>query len=84
MKEEFFDTAMRKKLYTSLAALQRDLDVWLWYYNSERPRSGKYCYGKTPLQPFEASKGVAVAKHTELMFYKETSDSEQSTDKIIV
>ena len=25
MKQEFFDTAMRKKLYTSLSALQRDL-----------------------------------------------------------
>ena len=84
MKQEFFATAMRKKLYTSLAELQRDLDAWLWYYNSERPHSGKYCYGKTPLQTFEASKGLALAKHNALMFYKEASASSQLTDKKIV
>ena len=84
MKQEFFDTAMRKKIYTSLSALQRDLDEWLSYYNSERPHSGKYCYGKTPLQTFMDSKEVAVEKHNELSFYKEAADSCQITDKIIV
>ena len=84
MKEEFFDTAMGKKIYTSLEELQRELDEWLSYYNSERPHSGKYCYGKTPLQTFMDSKGLAVEKHNELSFYKEASDSEQVTDKIIV
>ena len=84
MKQEFFDTAMRKKIYTSLSALQRDLDEWMWYYNSERPHSGKYCYGKTPLQTFMDSKEVAVEKQNELSFYKEAADSCQLTDKIIV
>ena len=84
MKEEFFATAMRKKIYTSLDELQSALDVWLWYYNSERPHRGKYCYGQTLLQTFMDSKGVALEKHNELMFYKETSDSCQLTDKIIV
>ncbi|GFY09283.1 IS481 family transposase [Trichonephila clavipes] len=50
MKQEFFDTAMRKKIYTNLDHLQEDLDRWLHYYNYERPHSGKYCYGKTPIQ----------------------------------
>ena len=84
MKQEFFDTAMRKKIYTRLSELQRDLDEWLRYYNAERPHSGKYCYGKRPLQTFMASKGLAVEKHNELIFYKEASDSEQLTDKTIV
>ncbi len=56
MKQEFFDTAMRKKIYTSLEDLQLDLDIWLEYYNHERPHSGKYCYGKTPMQTFQDSK----------------------------
>ena len=29
MKQEFFDTAMRKKIYTDLDDLQLDLDIWL-------------------------------------------------------
>jgi transposase InsO family protein len=34
-------------------------------YNSERPHQGKYCYGKTPLQTFEASKKLAIEKSIE-------------------
>ena len=80
MKQEFLDTAMRKKIYTSLPELQRDLEAWLWYYNAERPHIGKYGYGKTPLQTFEASKGLALEKPNELMFDKDIADSCQLTD----
>lgn len=31
-------------------ALQADLDTWLRHYNEERVHSGKYCFGKTPMQ----------------------------------
>ena len=31
---------------------QNNLDDWLREYNESRPRSGKYCYGKTPIQTF--------------------------------
>ena len=48
IQEEFYATAFRKKLYTSLEELQADLDEWLGEYNRTRPHSGKYCYGKTP------------------------------------
>ncbi|WP_342265385.1 IS481 family transposase [Cardinium endosymbiont of Philonthus spinipes] len=61
MKQEFFDTAMRKKIYTDLDVLKQDLDSWLHYYNHERPHSGKYCYGKTPIQTWEDSKKLAEA-----------------------
>lgn len=47
-------------------------------------RSGRYCYGKRPLQTLMYSKGLAVEKDNELMFDKEASDSEQLTDKTIV
>ena len=52
IQEEFYATAFRKKLYHSLEELQADLDQWLDEYNRTRPHSGKYCYGKTPMQTF--------------------------------
>jgi hypothetical protein len=63
MKEEFFDIAFRKKLYTSIEELQADMDVWLKYYNEERPHSGKFCYGKTPMQTFLETKYLAKEKN---------------------
>lgn len=62
MKEEFYDVAFRKKLYLSLDELQIDADQWLKHYNEQRPHSGKYCYGKTPLQTFMDSKYLAREK----------------------
>jgi transposase InsO family protein len=49
---EFYRVAFRKKLYTSLAELQVDLDAWLREYNEQRTHQGRWCYGKTPLQTF--------------------------------
>lgn len=62
MQEEFYSVAFRKKLYDSLERLQQDLDEWLHYYNEERPHSGRYCYGKTPMQTFIDSKSLALDK----------------------
>ena len=52
MQDEFYAIAFRKKMYDSLEALQIDLDRWMDYYNNERPHSGRYCFGKTPMQTF--------------------------------
>jgi transposase InsO family protein len=49
---EFYQITFRKKVYTSIEELQKDLDEWLVEYNEKRPHSGKYCYGKTPMQTF--------------------------------
>ena len=49
---EFYQVAFRTKVYASLQELQDDLDVWLQEYNERRAHSGKYCYGKTPMQTF--------------------------------
>ncbi len=62
---EFYEIAFRTKVYEDIEGLQKDLDEWLVYYNSERPHQGKYCYGKTPLQTFEASKKLAIEKSIE-------------------
>ena len=62
MQDEFYAITFRKKLYTDLAQLQIDLDEWLVYYNQERPHSGRYCYGKTPMQTFVESITLAKKK----------------------
>lgn len=62
MQDEFYAVAFRRKLYTDLASLQRDLDLWVQHYNEERPHSGRYCYGKTPMQTFVDSLTLAKQK----------------------
>ena len=57
--------AFRKKLYKSIDQLQLDLDNWIRWYNEERTHSGKYCYGKTPMQTFEDSLHLAKEKKLE-------------------
>jgi transposase InsO family protein len=66
IQEEFYSTAFRKKLYRTLEELQTDLDDWLHEYNEQRSHSGKYCYGKTPLQTFLDSKRLAQEKMLDL------------------
>jgi transposase InsO family protein len=62
MQEEFYAIAFRTKLYDNLELLQQDLDKWMHYYNYERPHSGRYCYGKTPMQTFLESLTLAKQK----------------------
>jgi transposase InsO family protein len=62
IKDEFYSIAFRKKIYHSLEELQRNVDEWLVAYNHQRPHSGRYCYGKTPMQTFSESKRLAEAK----------------------
>jgi transposase InsO family protein len=59
---EFYRVAFRKKLYTSLAELQADLDAWLEVYNEQRTHQGRWCYGKTPLRTFLDSVPLAKEK----------------------
>ena len=62
MQEEFYAVAFRKKLYNSLDEMQKDLDEWMKYYNQERTHSGRYCYGKTPMETFKESLILARQK----------------------
>jgi len=62
MKDEFYSIAFRKKIYNSLEELQIDVNEWLRKYNEFRPHSGRYCYGKTPMQTFLDSKYIAIEK----------------------
>lgn len=62
MQEEFYAVAFRRKLYDKLELLQADLDQWMVYYNNERPHSGRYCFGKTPMATFLESLPLAKEK----------------------
>ena len=68
MKNEFYDVAFKKKLYQSLDELQADVNKWLSEYNQLRPHSGKYCYGKTPMQTFMDSKKIAMKKNLDKLY----------------
>lgn len=63
MQDECYNIIFRKKIYSSLEDLQIDVDHWLRSYNETRPHSGKYCYGKTPMQTFLDSKYIAFQKN---------------------
>ena len=62
IQEEFYAVAFRKKIYESLEQLQTDLDTWIESYNQNRTHTGKYCYGRTPLQTFIESLPLAKEK----------------------
>jgi len=59
IQEEFYDLMIAEKRYPSLKNLQQDVDHWLNYYNWERPHSGRYCYGNTPMQTLTNSLHLA-------------------------
>ena len=60
--DEFYRIAFRKKLYRSIAELQRDLDAWIAEYNEARPHQGRWCFGKTPMETFIDTLPVAKEK----------------------
>jgi transposase InsO family protein len=60
--EEFYRVAFRKKVYSSIAALQGDLDQWVTAYNETRPHQGRWCCGKTPMQTWLDARPLAKEK----------------------
>lgn len=59
---EFYQVALRKKIYRSLEELQFDLDEWLRVYNEERTHQGKHCNGRTPLQTLIDGLNIVMEK----------------------
>lgn len=79
IKQEFYDITFRKKIYRSLEELQTDVNEWLRKYNEFRPHSGRYCYGKTPMQTFLDSKSIAIEKNCDKLV-KSDSSTERTVD----
>jgi transposase InsO family protein len=73
MQEEFYAVTFRKNLYETLDELQQDLDKWMNYYNHERTHSGRYCFGKTPMQTFLDSKELAQEKQLDVPLEEENN-----------
>jgi len=74
MQDEFYSVAFRKRLYNTLEELQGDVDAWMREYNEQRPHSGKFCFGKTPLQTFLDSKHLSDEKQLDRIPVKTSSD----------
>lgn len=74
VKTEFYQTAFRKKVYKNLEELQEDLDNWILEYNDSRTHSGKFCFGRTPLQTFLESKHLAHEKMLDKQHLTETGN----------
>ncbi len=47
--DEFFRPAFRKKHYAPVPKLQRDFDIWLEHYNTQRTHQGYRNMGKRPI-----------------------------------
>ena len=86
IQDEFYAITFRKKIYTTLEELQTDLDEWIEQYNRERTHTGKYCFGRTPLQTFRETKHLAHAKQLDTLFQQPDrglSHPDESTEKVV-
>ena len=54
------------------------MDIWIKEYNEQRPYSGKYCFGKTPMQTFMDSIPLAKAK-----MLNNTLQTQEQTEDIV-
>ena len=61
--QEFYQITFRKKLYSTMEELQKDLDEWIDFYNNERTHQGKMCCGRTPMETLLDGKSIWVEKN---------------------
>jgi transposase InsO family protein len=83
IQDEFYAIAFRKNIYTTLEQLQADLDEWVEQYNQERTHSGKYCFGRTPLQTFRETRHLAKAKQLDTLFEEQLIHSDVPDTSIL-
>jgi transposase InsO family protein len=75
IQNEFYANAFRRKLYHSLEELQCDVDLWLQHYNTQRPHSGRHCFGKTPMHTLKDSLPLALNKQLDQTWLTSVSAS---------
>jgi len=61
--QEFYQVAFRKVVFENIDQLQKELDIWIEFYNTERTHQGKMCCGRTPLETLIDGKTVWREKH---------------------
>jgi transposase InsO family protein len=60
---EFYRVTFRKKVYSDLETLQKDLNEYMNEYNYKRTHQGKRCQGRTPMETFLESKKYFAEKN---------------------
>jgi transposase InsO family protein len=60
--QEFYQVAFRKAVFETIDQLQKELDTWIEFYNTERTHQGKMCCGRTPLETLIDGKTVWLEK----------------------
>ena len=60
--QEFYQVALRKRLYASLEQLQADLAAWLVTYNEQRTHQDRMCCERTPWETFEDGRRLVEQK----------------------
>ena len=60
---EFYQITFRKKQYSTMEALQKDLDDWIKSYNNDRTHQGKMCCGRTPMETLLDGKSIWAEKN---------------------
>jgi transposase InsO family protein len=60
--QEFYQVAFRKAVFENIDQLQKELDTWIDFYNTERTHQGKMCCGRTPMQTLIDGKSVWAEK----------------------
>ena len=63
-KRSFTRLHFKKKVYTNVEELQKDLDGWIEYYKHHRMKQGKMCYSRTPMKTFYD--GLKIRKENKL------------------
>jgi len=72
IQNEFYNTAFRKTLYTSVDQMQKDLDEFMKKYNFDRTNQGKRCKGRTPYETFTEG----VLKYGRMVYDNEEENKE--------
>lgn len=62
---EFYRVTFRKKIYSDIETLQRDLDKYMVTYNTDRTHQCKRCKGRTPVETFVEGKKLFLEKNLE-------------------
>ena len=60
---EFYQITFRKKHYSTMESLQKDLDDWIKSYNNDRTHQGKMCCGRTPMETLLDGKSIWAEKN---------------------
>ena len=60
--QEFYQVAFRKAVFENIDQLQKELDTWIEFYNTERTHQGKICCGRTPLDTLIDGKAAWAEK----------------------